>query len=155
MAYHDRVARLTPAVVVAALLAALSASAQAPAGKPNLNGIWQAVNTANWDIQTHGPSPGPPALGAIGTIPPGLGVVEGGELPYLPEAVAKKKENFANRWSTDPEIKCYMPGVPRATYMPYPFQILQGTNSIMHDSLRVRQRGPDDQHGTAARGTGG
>ena len=89
------------------------------------------MNTANWDIQTHGPSPGPPALGAIGTTPPGLGVVEGGELPYLPEALAKKKQNFANRWSADPEIKCYMPGVPRATYMPYPFQILQGSNSIM------------------------
>lgn len=132
MAYHDRVARcqLIAAGFVAALLA-VSAAAQTSAGKPNLNGIWQAVNTANWDIQTHGPSPGPPALGAIGTIPPGLGVVEGGELPYLPEAAAKKKENFAKRWTADPEIKCYMPGVPRATYMPYPFQILQGSNSIM------------------------
>src|SRR5579864_9359045 len=132
MAYHDRVARgqLIAAGFVAALLA-VPVAAQTSAPKPNLNGIWQAVNTANWDIQTHGPSPGPPALGAIGAIPPGLGVVEGGELPYLPEAAAKKKENFANRWTADPEIKCYMPGVPRATYMPYPFQILQGASSIM------------------------
>ena len=132
MAYHDRVARcqLIAAGFVAALLT-VPAPAQTSVAKPNLNGIWQAVNTANWDTQTHGPSPGPPALGAIGAIPPGLGVVEGGELPYLPEAAAKKKENFAKRWTADPEIKCYMPGVPRATYMPYPFQILQGSSSIM------------------------
>ena len=131
MAYHDRVARcqLIAAGLVAALLT-VSAPAQTSVAKPNLNGIWQAVNTANWDIQTHGPSPGPPALGAIGAIPPGLGVVEGGELPYLPEAAAKKKDNFAKRWTADPEIKCYMPGVPRATYLPFPFQILQSQKVI-------------------------
>lgn len=100
-------------------------------GKPDLNGIWQALNMANWDIETHGPSPGPSALGAIGSMPPGIGVVEGDMLPYLPAAAAKKSENFANRWTADPELKCYLPGVPRATYMPYPFQILQGSNSIM------------------------
>ncbi len=100
-------------------------------GKPSLNGIWQALNTANWDLQTHGPSVGPPMLGAIGATPPGLGVVEGGEVPYLPQAAAKKQQNFANRWSADPELKCYLPGVPRATYMPFPFQILQGSNAIM------------------------
>src|ERR1700693_6011731 len=100
MAYHDRVARcqLIAAKVLAALVAAVPAAPQTSTGKPNLNGIWQAVNTANWDIQTHGPSPGPPALGAIGTIPPGVGVVEGGELPYLPQAAAEKKEKFAKRW---------------------------------------------------------
>src|SRR5579864_1229091 len=100
-------------------------------GKPNLSGIWQGVNTANWDLQTHGPGAGPPNLGAIGAIPPGLGVVEGGDIPYLPAALARKKENFAKRWSDDPELKCYLPGVPRATYMPYPFQIVQGASSIM------------------------
>jgi hypothetical protein len=105
--------------------------ARMPNGKPNLNGLWQAVNTANWDLQTHGPAAGPPNLGAIGAIPPGLGVVEGDEIPYLPAALAKKKENFANRWTTDPELKCYLPGVPRATYMPYPFQIIQGSSSMM------------------------
>lgn len=118
------------------LLAPFPATAQASGprtadGKPNLNGIWQALNMANWDIQTHGPAQGPPELGAIGAIPPGLGIVEGGELPYLPAASARKKENFANRWSADPELKCYLPGVPRATYMPYPFQIVQGSSSIM------------------------
>jgi hypothetical protein len=143
MPYHNRVAMRLKAALIGAgttalwiFLVPLPAAAQASGprtadGKPNLNGIWQALNTANWDIQTHGPAQGPPELGAIGAIPPGLGIVEGGEIPYLPAAVAKKKENFANRWSADPEVKCYLPGVPRAAYMPYPFQIVQGSNSIM------------------------
>jgi hypothetical protein len=103
-----------------------------PDGKPDLSGIWQALNTANWDIQGHAAAAGPlPQLGAIGAIPPGLGVVEGGDLPYLPEAAAKKKENFANRMTADPEVKCFLPGVPRATYMPYPFQIVQSEKTIL------------------------
>jgi hypothetical protein len=101
-------------------------------GKPNLNGIWQAMNTANWDLQGHAASAGPLfQLGAAGAVPPGLGVVEGEEIPYLPAALAKKKENFENRMKLDPEIKCYMPGVPRATYQPFPFQIVQSQNTIM------------------------
>jgi hypothetical protein len=94
-------------------------------GHPDINGIWQALNTANWDLQGHAASQGPAQLGAIGAIPPGLGVVEGEEIPYLPEARAKRQENFEKRWTLDPEVKCYLPGVPRATYMPYPFQIVQ------------------------------
>ena len=101
-------------------------------GKPNLNGIWEAMNTANWDLQPHAAAQGPLlALGAEFSVPPGLGVVEGDEIPYLPAALAKKKENFANRLTQDPEVKCYMAGVPRATYMPYPFQIVQSTKNIM------------------------
>jgi len=100
-------------------------------GKPNLNGIWQALNTANWDLQTHAARPGLVAMGAAGAVPAGVGVVEGNEIPYLPEAAAKKKENFENRLTADPEIKCYLPGVPRATYMPYPFQIVQTPKFIM------------------------
>jgi hypothetical protein len=119
--------------------AALTSFAQAPAsrapraagGKANLNGIWQALNTANWDLVTHGPAPGPPALGALLAIPPGIGVVEGDQIPYLPQAAAKKKDNADHRWTADPEVKCYLPGVPRAAYMSYPFQIVQGANSIM------------------------
>jgi hypothetical protein len=100
--------------------------------KPNFNGIWQALNTANWDIEEHAARPGQvAALGAIGAVPAGLGVVEGGEIPYLPTAAAKKKENFENRLTADPEIKCYLPGVPRATYMPFPFQIVQTPTSIL------------------------
>jgi len=124
----------------------VSASAQTakiprlPDGKPNLNGIWQTLNTANYDLEPHAaraamamvpgqfvpvPAPEVVAMGAVGSVPAGLGVVEGGTIPYKPEALEKKKENQKNWLDLDPEIKCYMPGVPRATYMPYPFQIFQ------------------------------
>src|SRR5207248_2132386 len=103
-----------------------------PDGKPNLNGIWQALNSANWDIQDHTAAPGPSAaLGAAGAVPPGQGVVEGDEIPYLPAAAMKRKENFAKRFTLDPEIQCYLTGVPRGTYVPYPFQIIQGSKTIM------------------------
>src|SRR5262245_18529159 len=66
---------------------------------PDLNGIWQANNTANWDILGHaaGPSPLPALLGSIGAMPAGQSVVVGNEIPYQPWALAKKKENFENR----------------------------------------------------------
>jgi hypothetical protein len=103
-----------------------------PDGKPNLNGIWQAMTTAHWDVEAHPAAPGPMwELGAQFAIPAGLGIVEGGAIPYKPEALAKKKENFANRMKLDPEVKCYLPGVPRAMYMPYPFQIIQNPKWIM------------------------
>ena len=102
-----------------------------PDGKPNLSGIWQAMNTANWDLQDHAAGPGlVVALGAEGAEPGGVGVVEGGEIPYLPAAKKQKAINFAHRLTADPEIKCYLPGVPRATYMPYPFQILHSEKAI-------------------------
>jgi hypothetical protein len=105
---------------------------RAPDGHPNLNGIWQAINTANWDIEAHSAGPSLARdLGAAFAVPAGLGVVEGGELPYKPEALAKKKENYANRLKLDPEIKCYLPGVPRATYQGFPFQIIQGQEHVM------------------------
>jgi hypothetical protein len=101
-------------------------------GKPNLNGIWQAINEANWDIETHAAAPGRvTALGAADAVLPGAGIVEGGRIPYKPEAAAKKKENFEKRLTLDPEIKCYLPGVPRANYMPSPFQIIQTQKYIM------------------------
>jgi len=114
-------------------------------GKPDLSGIWQSLNEANYDIELHmaraalalrpgpyGAVPATPvlALGAVGAVPPGPGVVEGGELPYQPAALAKKKENQENWLTSDPEIKCYLPGVPRATYLPYPFQIFQNSSAI-------------------------
>jgi hypothetical protein len=101
-------------------------------GKPNLNGIWQALNEAYWDIEAHSAAPGAVLeLGASNAIPGGLGIVEGSQIPYTPQALAKKKENFANRLKLDPEIRCYLPGVPRATYMPYPFQVVQTPTYIM------------------------
>ena len=112
------------------LLWALASWAQArPA---DLNGIWQTINTANWDLEDHSSAPGlVSALGAEGAVPPGLSVVEAGTIPYLPDALARRKQNFANRLTADPEIKCYLPGVPRATYMAHPFQIIQSKSSVL------------------------
>ena len=114
-------------------------------GRPDLNGIWQAMNEANYDLEGHNArpamalSPGPYgpvpaasvlALGAVGAVPPSLGVVEGGEIPYKPEALAQKKKNQENWVTSDPEIKCYLPGVPRATYIPQPFRIFQSNSQL-------------------------
>jgi hypothetical protein len=116
-----------------------------PDGKPDLNGIWQSLSGANYDIEAHmarpamalrpgpyGPVPAAPvlALGAVGAVPPGIGIVEGGSIPYKPDALAKRKENQEKWLERDPEIKCYLPGVPRANYMPFPFQILQSQSAI-------------------------
>ena len=98
-------------------------------GKPNLNGIWQAVNEAHWNLEGHSAealAEFSDKLGALAAIPAGQSVVVGGQIPYLPEALAKRAENRAGWPASDPEAKCYMPGIPRATYMPYPFQIVQG-----------------------------
>ena len=118
---------------------------RAEGGKPDLNGLWQVLNEANYDLEGHnarpamalrpgpyGPVPAAQvlALGAVGAVPPSLGVVEGGEIPYKPEALKQKQENQANWLTRDPEIKCYLPGVPRATYIPQPFQILQSASQI-------------------------
>jgi len=103
-----------------------------PDGKPNLSGIWQAIGTAHLDIEVHVARPGPViAFGALGSIPAGLGVVEGGPLPYQPWALAKKKENEENWLTRDPVVKCFIPGIPRATYMPLPFQIVQSPQYVL------------------------
>ena len=122
-------------VIAILLLISAPAMSQVPRaadGKPNLNGIWQAFNEANWDIEAHAAAPAAlTATGAVGATPPGMGIVEGGAIPYKAAALAKKKENYKNRMSLDPEVKCYLPGVPRATYMPQPFQILQTAKDIL------------------------
>jgi hypothetical protein len=115
-------------------------------GRPDFSGIWQANNTAHWDLQTHAPRPmvaqpgflpnsvvlAAPVLGlgSIGWVPAGLGVVDGEEIPYQPWAAARKKENLEHWMDRDPEIKCFQPGVPRAMYMPYPFQIVQSHTKV-------------------------
>lgn len=106
---------------------------RAPDGHPDLGGIWQVIGaSADQDLQDHTSYGGPYfQIGALGGVPAERGFVEGGAIPYKPEALEKKKQNFANRWKLDPEIKCYMPGIPRATYMPYPFQIVQSANVIL------------------------
>lgn len=128
-------------IVVAGLLLlpAVSAPAQSSAadiprtadGRPDLSGIWQVLNSANWNLELHTASQGAvETLGAIGAVAPGLGVVVGGQIPYLPEAAAQRDENFRNRRTEDPEAKCFRPGLPRATYMPYPFQIFHTDSDI-------------------------
>lgn len=101
-------------------------------GHADISGVWQVLNTASWNLEDHGAEAGPMwELGAIGAVPPGIGVVEGGAIPYLPAALETKKKNYANRRAEDPEAKCYMPGIPRANYMPYPFQIVQSPQGVM------------------------
>jgi hypothetical protein len=124
--------RLALSVVILTAVPAFCQLPRTASGKPDFSGIWQALNSANWDVQTHVAAAGPDsALGAIGAIAPGEGVVEGGEIPYLPAAAKKQKENNERRWIDDPELRCFMPGVPRANYMPYPFQIVQGSETIL------------------------
>jgi hypothetical protein len=123
-------------LLVAAAAGRLAAQGQSAAvprtadGKPDLSGIWQVLNTAAWDIQDHAASLG---------VPGGQGVVEGNEIPYQPSALARKRENYANRRTADPEARCYEPGVPRATYMPYPFQIVQTPTfvAILYEYIHV------------------
>jgi len=92
-----------------------------PDRKPDLNGIWQVLGTAHWNLEAHS---------AIEGVPAGISVVEGGAIPYQPWALAKRNENFENRLTADPLRKCYMPGVPRATYLPFPFEITQTAKHI-------------------------
>ncbi len=134
---------------IAAPLYAQSADFEPPRlsnGNPDLNGIWQALGSAHYDIEPHtarhamalreGPQGPLPAaevvhLGAVGAVPGSMGIIAGGgRIPYTPEARALKEENHANWLERDPEIKCYMPGVPRATYMPFPFQIFQNEDNV-------------------------
>jgi hypothetical protein len=152
-----------PRFIVALALAGLawasfgaSALGDAPAfkprhladGHPDLNGVWQAMDNANYDIEPHlaraalalRPGPVVPvpakevvALGAVGAVPAGLGVVDGGEIPYKPEAKAQRDDNRAHYLERDPEVKCYLPGVPRANYMALPFQIFQSQRQMLFD----------------------
>jgi hypothetical protein len=100
-------------------------------GKPNLSGVWQAYTTANWNVLTHGASAGPPEYGALLATPPGYGIVDGDVIPYLPAAAEQQRRNYENRFEDDPELKCFMPGVPRANYMPYPLQIFHSNDHLL------------------------
>ena len=122
-----------------ALVAAAAAQAQvltefprAANGRPDLSGVWQALNTAHWNLEPHvSDFPVLIELGAQFAVPPGHGAVEGGEIPYLPAARAERDRRFENRLVEDPEGKCYIGGVPRSTYMPYPLQILQSERDVV------------------------
>ena len=137
--------------VLALALVPVYAHAQSPDiprtsfGRPDFNGIWQALGNAHWDIEPHQaraalqmvPGPVVPiparevvAFGAVGAVPPGMGIVVGGEIPYLPGALGIRDANRENWVTLDPAVKCYLPGVPRATYMPFPFQIFQSESAF-------------------------
>ena len=138
----------------------LTASAPAPAAAPaawkakrgpdgvhpDLNGVWQVLNTANYNIEAHAaqsalqlrpgpyvpvPDAGVVALGAIGAVPAGIGIVQGdGKIPYTADALALRDENRAKAVENDPEVKCYLPGIPRANYMDKPFQIFHSDKAV-------------------------
>jgi len=141
-------ASLTVLMIVSGLTGPIEQSAHAQGGaiprttwdrKPDLNGIWQALSTANWDLEDHEGGPSPVFVtGVWGATLPGMSVVEGGKIPYKPEALAKRDENRKNalpgkpgrNLNADPELNCFLPGVPRATYLPHPFQIFQSPNRM-------------------------
>ena len=109
----------------------LSEVPRAADGRPDLSGVWQSLNTAHWNLEPHvADYPVVLELGAQFAVPPGHGVVEGDRIPYLPEALEQRKRNYEARLTEDPEGHCYLGGVPRSTYMPYPFQILQNVDEI-------------------------
>ncbi len=115
------------------------------AGEPDFNGVWQALNTANWNLEPHSARALDEfwELGAFGAVPAGTGVVEGGEIPYLPEALEQREENREGWPEADPETMCYLPGIPRAMYMPYPFHIIQagdGSDILMAYSYHSANR---------------
>ncbi len=144
------VARVVLGLLAAALVPmyAQAQSSDIPrtvSGRPDLNGIWQALGNAHWDNEPHQaraahqiepapvvpvPPPEEVSIGALGAVPPGMGIVEGGEIPYLPQALATREANRASWVTLDPVVKCYLPGVPRATYMPFPFQIFQSESAF-------------------------
>jgi hypothetical protein len=134
--------RAAPVLIVAAAFAVVVSArlgegqtytaSRTASGQPDLNGFWQALNTAHWDLEAHSAAPGPVLqLGAAYAVPPGQGVVVDGPIPYRADALAKKKEYAANALREDAEVKCYLPGVPRVMYMPYPVQIVQSDSTIL------------------------
>jgi len=76
-------------------------------GLPDLQGIWEAHNAADADIQKF--------------------LVGGGALPYTPKAAKQKAENARNAKKTDPLSHCFLAGVPRTMYLHHPFQLFEGT----------------------------
>lgn len=134
--FRDTSLAMTLTAGVLSLTAAGAAAQDRPdriAGHPNLNGIWQAMNEAYWNLEAHSAEgledfwP----LGSLAAIPPGRSVIEGGEIPYREDALAEREANRAGWPATDPAAKCYLPGIPRANYQPFPFQIVQGDGDIL------------------------
>ncbi|MBM3795544.1 MAG: hypothetical protein FJW31_16120 [Acidobacteria bacterium] len=148
-----------------------------PGGKPDFNGVWQAIGPAHYDIERHmarhslmlrdgphGPLPAVQtlALGAVGAVPGGMGIVEGGKIPYKPEALKVREENRRHWIERDPEVKCYLPGIPRATYMPFPFEIVQNSQQFFfayefagaHRDVLFKDPGPAETDGWMGQAVG-
>lgn len=146
--------RLTAAALAFGLLTAcanaptdtsLSANSASSVDR-DLSGVWRVMNRANYDLEAHSARhamqlvDGPytkladkrvVALGAVGAVPAGESVVREGTIPYTAEALAQRDENRANWIDRDPEVKCYQPGVPRATYMDFPLKIIQNDDAML------------------------
>jgi len=112
-------------VCIALVLAVSAAPAQdiprTSAGRPDLQGIWNVANTAAYGLEAHVARNGMPA---------GFGVVDGGSLPYRPEALVQRDANFRDRIDLDPLNHCYLPGTPRIMYLGWPFQIFQTDDHV-------------------------
>ena len=91
-------------------------------GRPDFSGFWQVIGTAAWNLEPHAAQPG---------VPAGLGVVDGDRIPYKEPALARRNQNYVDRATLDPNAKCYLPGVPRVMFMPFPFQIVQTPSLIV------------------------
>lgn len=137
---YSHAVRLGAAVTLAACAALLPLSSQAQSadiprtvdGKPDFNGLWQSIGNHDWGIEPHNARMSPDyRWAAAGATPAGSGIVEGGRIPYTAQARAQQQENQDNWLTRDPTVKCYMPGVPRANYMPFPFHIVQSPEHLI------------------------
>ena len=125
--------------VMAGLAAAQTYRApRTPDGKPDLNGIWQAMNTANWDLEgtCRAGRPGAGTGRARARCPRASAWWKAAKSLICRRRRRRRRKTTRNRLTLDPEVKCYLPGVPRATYMPYPFQIVQ-SGKYHSDVVRI------------------
>ena len=139
MVMRTRLSTMTLAAVVA--LAAASAAGQtseyraprAPDGNPDLNGIWQALSSAHWDVEPH--SAGPSVvreLGALSAVPAGLGITGGDAIPYTPggPGPAEREPRQPARARPRPSSATCRACRAACTW-PFPVQIVQSQAHIM------------------------
>jgi hypothetical protein len=130
---HKIASLLCLILISGATFAQLDEFPRAPDGKPDLSGIWQAMTNAHYDIEPHAAAygPYPREFGAFSAIPADLGIIEDGRIPYNEQSLRQRDANSLDAITKDPLADCYMPGVPRANYLPFPFQIVQSRDVIL------------------------